>query len=127
VPSTQRSRLSSSNSKWNSIKHNSSTLPTVPTYVYLYSYDPHSPPSAYLLDGAVSLIRFWFVWFLLLLTDWDSLAGTELRTGAAPPPPGEAPPPPSRRGAPSARRHHNNSRPWTRLHTRNTGTLIFMP
>ena len=33
MPSTRRSRLSSSSNKWNSIKHSSSTPPTVPTYV----------------------------------------------------------------------------------------------
>jgi len=51
-------------------------------------------PSAYLLDGVVPLIRFWFVWFLLLLTDRDCWQTQNPYTGAAPPPPGDAPPPP---------------------------------
>ena len=50
--------------------------------------------SAYLLDGVVPLIRFWFVWFLLLLTDRDCWQTQNPYTGAAPPPPGDAPPPP---------------------------------
>lgn len=51
-------------------------------------------PSACLLVGVVPLIRFWFVWFLLLLTDRDCWQTQNPYTGAAPPPPGDAPPPP---------------------------------
>jgi len=50
-------------------------------------------PSAYLLDGVIRLVHFWFVWFPSLLTDRDWQSQNPYN-GAAPPPPGDAPPPP---------------------------------
>ena len=88
-----------------------------------FAHDSHFPLSAYLLDGVVFLIRFWFVRFLLLLTDRDSwhrermvqlLPLLVMRLH-----------PLQERRRPSLVLQHNNS-PRTRPLMRNTGTPVFI-